>query len=310
MYGQQRASFIPASRAEVAAPRRAAPKAAAGWENLQGWPHWKKGNTVMDICVPPLACRLPIPAEAASHFWFSAAHVALVVSIAALVVTIVVSALTLYYLRRSTRAYEDSARAAGDSATSSKASAKAAEDSATSAREPVEVARESVSVAEDSAASAKVSAEAAEDSAKAAKVLVKIEQAREYDRTRPKLWGRLVPEPGGPAPVNAWLEAHLDASTPQPLQSLLLTVPTGAWFGRGSSALPSLMSNDFGFPGEPGQEPPIRPGWPARWRVYRADNAHGTLTATAKCTREDGKIWWDVEVPISQDFDETGPDPP
>jgi hypothetical protein len=38
--------------------------------------------------------------------------------------------------------------------------------------------------------------------------------------------------------------------------------------------------------------------------VYRSDDAHGTLTATAKCTREDGTVWEDVEVPISQDLEE------
>jgi hypothetical protein len=134
---------------------------------------------------------LPSPGAAASSSWFTAAHVALVVSIAALVVTIVVSAFTLYYLRRSTTATEASARAAEDSATSSKASVKAAEDSATSAR---------------------VSAQAAEDSAGSAKGLLKIERDREHDRTRPKLRGRLVPEPDISGPSNAWLEVHLDAS--------------------------------------------------------------------------------------------------
>ncbi len=188
------------------------------------------------------------------------------------------SAVTLYYLRRSTRASEASAKAA-------EASAKASEDSATSSR---------------------VSARAAGDSAKAAKDLLKIEQVREYDRTRPKLSGRLVPEPGISGPTNAWLEVHLDASTPQPLQSMLLTVPTGAWFGRGGMSGPTLMRNDLGFPGEPGQVSPIRPGWPARWRVHCADGAHGIVTATAKCTREDGTVWWDVEVPISQAYEDAG----
>ena len=236
-----------------------------------------------DICAPRLACRLPGSAAAANHSpWFTAAHVALVVSIAALVVTIVVSAVTLYYLRRSTRASEDSAKAA-------EASAKASGDSATWSR---------------------VSARAAEDSAKAAKDLLKIEQVREYDRTRPKLSGRLVPEPGISGPTNAWLMVHLDASTPQPLRSMLLTVPTGAWFGRGGmSPGPTLMRSDLGFPGEPGQASPIRPGWPARWRVHRADAAHGIVTATAKCTSEDGTVWRDVEVPISQDYEDAGAAP-
>jgi hypothetical protein len=39
-----------------------------------------------------------------------------------------------------------------------------------------------------------------------------------------------------------------------------------------------------------------------RW----TDRAHGIVTATAKCTREDGTIWWHVEVPISQDYDDAG----
>jgi hypothetical protein len=69
------------------------------------------------------------------------------------------------------------------------------------------------------------------------------------------------------------------------------------------------MRSDLGFPGEAGQVPPIRPGWPARWRVHRADGAHGIVTATAKCTGEDGTVWWDVEVPISQDY-EDGADGP
>lgn len=225
------------------------------------------------ICVPRLAYQLPILAAAASRSsWFTAAHVALVVSIASPVVTIVVSAVTLHYQRRNTRASE--------------ASVKTAEASATSSR---------------------VSARAAEDSAKAAKDLLKIEQAREYDRTRPKLSGRLVPEPGISGPTNAWLEVHLDASTPQPLQNMLLTVPTGAWFGRGATPpWPTRMRNDLGFPGEPGQVPPIRPGRPARWRVHWADGAHGIVIATAKCTGEDGTIWWDVEVPISQDHEAAG----
>jgi len=47
-------------------------------------------------------------------------------------------------------------------------------------------------------------------------------------------------------------------------------------------------------------------GWPARWRVHRADGAHGIATATAKCTREDGTVWLDVEVPISQDYEDAG----
>jgi hypothetical protein len=192
------------------------------------------------------------------------------------VVTIVVSVITIYYARRQTTAAEDSATAARDSA----------------------------KVAEDSAASSKVSATAAVDSAKAAKDLLKIEQDREYDRTRPVLSGRLVPEPDISGPTNAWLEVYLDASTPQPLRSMLLTVPTGAGFGRGGMSGRTLMRSDLGFPGEPGQRAPLRPRWPARWRVYRSDDAHGTLTATAKCTREDGTVWEDVEVPISQDLEE------
>lgn len=214
----------------------------------------------MDICVPPLTCRLPSSAEAANHSWFTAAHVALLVSIAALAVSIVFGVVGLLLTRRSARASEDSAK------------------------------------------SSKVSAKAAEDSARAAKGMLDIERDREYDRMRPKLWGRLVPEHGGPTPINAWLEVHLDASTPQPLRSMLLTLPSGNGFGRGPGAVG--LANDFGFPGEPGQAPPIRPGWPARWRVYRGDNARGTLMATAKCTREDGKVWWDVEVPVSQDLEE------
>jgi hypothetical protein len=195
---------------------------------------------------------------------------ALVVSIVAVVVTIVVSVITIYYARRQATAARDSAK-----------------------------------VAEDSAASSKVSATAAVDSAKAAKDLLKIEQDREYDRTRPVLSGRLVPEPDISGPTNAWLEVYLDASTPQPLRSMLLTVPTGAGFGRGGmSSSGTLMRSDLGFPGEPGQRAPLRPRWSARWRVYRSDDAHGTLTATAKCTREDGTVWEDVEVPISQDLEE------
>lgn len=227
--------------------------------------------------VPRLAGRLLSPAAASHSSWFTAAHVALVVSIVALAVTIVVSAVTLYYLQRSTTASEDSAKA-------TEASAKASEDSAASSR---------------------VSARAAGDSAKAAKDLLKIEQVREHDRTRPKLSGRLVPELGISGPTNAWLEIHLDASTPQLLRSMLLTVPTGAWFARGGmSSGPTLMRSDLGFPGEPGQVSPIRPGRPARWRVHRADGAHGIVTATAKCTREDGMVWPDVEVPISQDYED------
>lgn len=197
---------------------------------------------------------------AGSGTWFTTDHVALVASIAALMVT----AATLYYLWRSTRAAEASARASEASATSSLASARAAE--------------ESINVA---------------------KGLLKIEQNREYDRTRPKLSGCLVPEPGITGTgSNAWLEVHLDASTPEPLRALLLTVPA-AQFGRGGMSLPGA---NFGFPGEPGQVPPIRPGRPARWRVHRADSAHGTVTATATCTSEDGVVWEDVEVPIAQDY--------
>ena len=199
---------------------------------------------------------------------------ALLVSIVAVVVTIAVSVITIYYTRRQTRATEASATAT----------------------------RDSVQVAGDSAVSARVSAKAAGDSAKAAKDLLEIEQDREYDRMRPKLSGRLVPEPGGPDPINAWLEVHLDASTPEPLRGMLLRLPSGNGFGRGPGAVG--LANDFGFPGEPGQVPPIRPGWPARWRVYRSDDAHGTLMATAKCTRDDGAVWEDVEIPISQDLEE------
>jgi hypothetical protein len=216
-------------------------------------------------------------AQAGSGSWFTADHVAVVVSIAALAVTVVVSVITLYYQRRGTRASEASAK-------TSDASAKASADSATSSR---------------------VSALAAEESAKTARDLLRIEQAREYDRMRPKLSGRLVPEPGITGPTNAWLEVHLDASTPQPLQKVLLTVPAGAWFGRGGiPPQPTFMSSDFGFPGEPGQAPPVRPGRPARWRVHRADSAHGAVTATAKCTSEYGTVWDDVEVPISQDYED------
>jgi hypothetical protein len=197
--------------------------------------------------------------------WFVAAHIALIVSIAALLV----SGIALYYQRRGTRASETSAMAAEASATSSGMSAKAAADSA-----------------------------------KSAKDLLDIEQAREYDRTRPKLSGRLVLDSGAiSGPTNAWLEIHLDASTPQPLRKVLLTVPIGAWFGRGGvSSWPTLMSSDLGFPGGPGQVAPLRAGRPARWRVRRADDAHGTVVATATCTREDGAVWEDVEVTISQDY--------
>jgi len=145
---------------------------------MHGWLHRKKA--VRD----GTSASLGSPAAAGHSSWFTAAHVALVVSIAALMVTIVVSAVALYYLQRSTRASEDSARAA-------EASAKASEDSATSSR---------------------ASARAAGDSAKAAKDLLKVEQAREYDRMRPRLSGRLVPEPDISGPTNAWLEVHLDAS--------------------------------------------------------------------------------------------------
>jgi hypothetical protein len=202
--------------------------------------------------------------------------VALVVSIAALVAT----AVTLYHLWRSTKASEAAAKAAESSAKAS----------------------------EVSAGSSIVSARAAEDSVTVAKGLLKIEQDREYARTRPKLSGLLVPEPSITGTnTNAWLEVHLNASTPEPLRKLLLTVPTGAWFGRGGMSSPSLMRSDLGFPGEPGQVAPIRPGRPARWRVNRADSAHGTVTATAICTSEDGTVWEDVEVPISQDYEDSGP---
>lgn len=67
---------------------------------------------------------------------------------------------------------------------------------------------------------------------------------------------------------------------------------------------PTRMRNDFGFPHEGWHRPPIRPGHPARWRVYRPEGARGTLTATAKCTSEDGTVWEDVEVVISQDFED------
>jgi hypothetical protein len=73
---------------------------------------------------------------------------------------------------------------------------------------------------------------------------------------------------------------------------------------QGDPPRPTFMSSDFGFPGEPGQVPPVRPGRPARWRVHRADSAHGAVTATAKCTSEDGTVWDDVEVPISQDYED------
>jgi hypothetical protein len=207
--------------------------------------------------------------------WFTTEHVALVVSIAALVAT----AITLYYLWRSTKASEASAKAAESSANASEASA----------------------------GSSIVSARAAEESVKVAKDLLKIEQDREYDRTRPKLSGRLAPEHGITGPTNAWLEVHLNASTSQPLLKMLLTVPTGAWFGRAAMpSWPTLMRSDFGFPDEPGQVSPIRPGRPARWRVLRSGSAHGTVTATAKCTGEDGTVWEDVEVPISQDYEDSG----
>ncbi len=195
----------------------------------------------------------------------TAGHVALVVSIVALLL----SGGALYYQRRSAQSAEDSAKTSRDSAASAQDSAKAAEDSARSARE-----------------------------------ILNIEKRREYDRTCPKLTGRLVPDSTSGGPTNAWLEVRLDASTPQPLLKMLLAVPTGAWFGRGGAPTStSLMANDFGFPGEPGQVSPLRLGRPARWRVGRGDNAHGTVVATALCTREDGEVWEDVEVPITQDFE-------
>jgi len=197
------------------------------------------------------------------------------VSIAALALTIVGSAFTIYYARRNTKAAEDSAKVAGISA---KASEK--------------------------------SAEAARINAKASADLMAIERDREYDRMRPKLRGCLAPETAKitiddrPGP-DTWLEVHLDASTPQPLRALLLTVPGGAMFARGCKPGESTLSaNDFGFPGEGGHRPPIRPGRPARWRVYRSDSARGTLRATARCTREDGVVWEDVEVLISQDIED------
>jgi hypothetical protein len=199
--------------------------------------------------------------------------VAVLVSIVAVAVTIVVAVVTTKYAKRTTVAAEASAKAAKESATAGTASARAAE----------------------------ASARAAEASAEAYKDLLAIEQDRRYDEMRPKLRGRLVQAPGESAPINAWLEVQLDPSTPAPLRSILLTVPAGARFARGVGQFRVLIQNDFGFPEVSWQKPPIRPGRPARWRVHRSDDAHGTLTATARCTREDGLVWEDVEVPISQD---------
>lgn len=223
------------------------------------------------------AWRLATPANTSGHSWFTATHVAVAVSIASVVVTIAVALVTTKYARRATAAAEASAKAAKESAMAGTASARAAE----------------------------ASAMAAEASAKTYKDLLAIEQDRRYDEMRPELRGRLVPAPGESEPINAWLEVHLDPSTPTPLRSMLLMVPAGAWFARGAAQFPVLVENDFGFPEDGGwHRPPIRPGHPARWRVHRSDDAHGTLTATARCTRGDGLVWEDVEVPISQDSEE------
>jgi hypothetical protein len=231
---------------------------------------------VTDIGTSRLAWRPATLANAAGHSWFTATHLAVAVSIAAVVVTIMVAVVATKYARRTTVAAEASAKAAKESATAGTASARAAE----------------------------ASARAAEVSAKTYKDLLAIEQDRRYNEMRPKLRGRLVQAPGESDPINAWLEVHLDTSTPAPLRSMLLTVPAGAWFARGIGQFPVLMQNDFGFPEVGWQKPPIRPGRPARWRVHRSNDAHGTLTATARCTREDGLVWEDVEVPISQDSEE------
>lgn len=38
--------------------------------------------------------------------------------------------------------------------------------------------------------------------------------------------------------------------------------------------------------------------------MLRSDKAFGTVTATARWTSEDGVVWEDVEVPISQDYED------
>ena len=190
--------------------------------------------------VSALASGLATQVKVAAHSWFSASHVALLVSGAAVVVTIVVSIVTIWYTRKTTRAAVRNALAAEDSAASARVSAKASEDSA---------------------ASAKVSAKASVDSAQAAKDLLGIERDREYDRVRPKLRGRLVPEPGNSGPTNAWLEVLLDGSTPWPLRTILLTVPAGVWFARGNIGRgPTMSQNDFGFPESSGRTNLSAPG--------------------------------------------------
>jgi hypothetical protein len=206
---------------------------------------------------------------AAGHSWFTADHVALVVSIVALVASIVFGVVSLYLASRSANAAEASAAATKVSAEASKVSAEAT----------------------------RASARAAEDSARSARASLEIARDQRYDQLRPRLRGQLVRADDSDGP-NAWLEVQLDGSTPAPLASMLLSVPKDAGFSPGPGG--SLrMSFDLGFP-TPGQSL-IRPGHPARWRVYRSDSAHGSVTATATCHSEDGTPWENVEVPISLD---------
>lgn len=155
-----------------------------------------------------------------------------------------------------------------------------------------------------SANASKDSATASEESAKAARESLSLEREREYDRLRPKLYGRLVPESGGPEPINAWLEVHLDPSTPLRLSSMRLTVPADAHFARGRGQMPVRMANDFGYPEEGRRREPIRVGHPARWRVYRGPDARGTVVGTAVVRLEDGTLYEDLAVEINQDFGE------
>ena len=77
---------------------------------------------------PLLIVRLARPAKAAGHSWFSAAHVALMVSIAALAVSTVLGVISLRIARNSAASSKRSADAAEDSAAAARVSAKAAED--------------------------------------------------------------------------------------------------------------------------------------------------------------------------------------
>jgi hypothetical protein len=131
----------------------------------------------------------------------------------------------------------------------------------------------------------------------AAKELARIAKDQEHDRMRPVLEGRILPWQGRNDGRDHRLE--IQVKTHWPLALIVLNVPENAWFTSSVHKPPVRMDFLIQFPEAGRTSAPFRPGHPASCPVRVATDAHGAVTAYAKCRNEYGLIWEDVEVTIT-----------